>query len=277
MKLIKEPLLHFLLIGGLIFAVTAMAPSPSGEAADADPLIAVSPGRIEQLSAVFAKTWQRPPTTWELRELIDDYVLEEAYAREAIRMGLEKDDTIVRRRLRQKLEFLTADLMVPTEPSEDELADFIESNPEKFREAPRLDLRQVFFNPEKLDGEDGLQAALAALRAGGAVEGHTTLLPASCADAPLRSIAAIFGDDFAGQIAELAPGNWQGPLRSGFGLHLVLVEKRVPGRLPELDEIRDTVHREWVNERRKEMTRRFDEKLLERYGIEIQWPEGNNS
>lgn len=275
MKLLKEPLLHFLVLGALIFILARHFGAEAADRVPEDQLITVPAGKIEQLSAIFAKTWQRPPTRDELQGLIDDHVLEEAYVREALNMGLEKDDTIIRRRLRQKLEFLTGDMMALTEPSDADLQGYLEENPEVFREEPRVDLQQIYFNPEKLgdDPDAEMEEVLGKLRDGQTVEGHPTLLPGSRPDAPLRSIEATFGTDFAARIATLPVGEWQGPLRSGFGLHFILLENRTPGRLPELDEIRATVQREWAHARKQRMTREFNEKLLGRYQIEIEWPQ----
>jgi len=279
MKLLKEPLLHFLVLGALVFWLSRHFGAEAGNRLPADQLIEVPAGKIEQLSSIFAKTWQRPPTRDELQGLVDDYILEEAYVREALKMGLEDDDTIIRRRLRQKLEFLTGDMMSLTQPGDEDLQGFLEANPDRFREDPRVDLRQVFFNPEKLgpDPEAEMEESLARLRAGEDVEGHPTLLPGFRPDAPLRSIAATFGSDFTEQLATVPVGEWQGPLRSGFGLHFVRVEQRTPGRLPELAEIRDAVQREWAHERKQEMTRQFNQELLDNYQIEVEWPEPADS
>lgn len=274
MKILKEPLVHFLLLGGLIFALYYAF---RGEDAGGDTAkeIVVPPGKIEQLAAIFTKTWQRPPTRDEIEALVDDHVIEEAYAREAIAMGLDEDDTVIRRRLRQKLEFLTGDLAALTQPTDEELDTYLTEHADDFREQPRYDFQQVFFNPEKLgdDRESALNEALDQLRAGEPVEGHPTLLPASREDATLRAVAATFGTAFANSLADLPTGEWQGPVESGFGLHFVRIDKTVPGRLPALDEIRAAVEREWANRRKEEMTREFNRELLARYQIDIQWPQ----
>jgi hypothetical protein len=275
MKFLKEPFLHFTVLGCLILALYSVFGKNSDDGDSAQDEIVVSSGRVEQISAIFLKTWQRPPTHDELQGLIGDYVLEEAYTRMASEMGLDKDDTVIRRRLRQKMEFLTNDVAALSEPSEEELSNYLAANSDDFREDPRFDFRQFFFSPEKLgDSAEGFLAdTLAKLRAGENIEGHPTLLPEASTDAPLRSIAGNFGSDFAEQVAKLPDGEWQGPLSSSFGVHFVRIDKRIPGRLPELDKIRQVVLREWANERKQAMATEFKRELLTRYRIEIQWPE----
>lgn len=275
MKFLKDPLLHFLLLGALIFGLSRFFGSEAGGRVSEDRLIRVPADKIEELAEVFTRTWQRSPSREELQGLVRNHVLEEASVREALNMGLEADDTIIRRRLRQKLESLTGGMMVLTEPKDAELEAYLAENPEPFFEDARVDLRQVFFAPEKLGGnpEDELAKLLGLLRDGQAIEGHPTLLPGFRPDAPLGSIEATFGADFARRVAELPVGEWHGPLRSGFGLHLVRVERRTPARLPELDEVRQAVQREWARTRQEDVTRRFHEELLERYEVEVEWPE----
>jgi hypothetical protein len=277
MKFLKEPFLHFIVLGCLIFALYSAFGPNDEDGALVKEEINVSVGKVEQLSAIFLKTWQRPPTRDELQGLIDDYILEEAYTRMAAEMGLDKDDTVIRRRLRQKMEFLTADVAALSDPSDEELAAYLAANPEDFREDPRFDFQQIYFNLKKLGdtAKDVLGGTLAKLRAGEAIEGHPTLLPNASVDTPLRDIARNFGNDFAEQIPALPSGEWQGPLRSSFGAHFVLIDKIIPGRLPELDQVRQAVSREWANERKQTMTAKFNQELLDRYRIEIQWPDAS--
>ena len=131
MKILREPLLHFLLIGAALFVVFDLVSGPSRSAQDKQ--ILVSAGRIQQMANIFSKTWQRPPTAEELKGLIDDFVLEEIYYRQAVAMGIDRDDTVIRRRLRQKFEFLTDDLAATIEPTEEELTAYLVANPRAFR------------------------------------------------------------------------------------------------------------------------------------------------
>ena len=282
-RVLKEPLFHFLLIGAALFAVFGWA--RVGERSGDDSTIVVSAGRIQQLAGIFAKTWQRPPTKQELQGLIDDFVLEEIYYRQAREMGIDRDDTVIRRRLRQKLEFLTDDAAALVEPSDEELAAYLAENEERFRRDSVYSFRQIYINPEKHgnDGSDGkngdglvdyVEKTLAALRAGETVQGDSGLLPESHAGAAGRTVNATFGRGFAEQLDALEMGSWQGPVESGLGVHLVLVQSREPGVVPPLEEIRPVVEREWANEKRIEMREKMNEDLKGDYDIVIEWPEG---
>jgi len=270
-KLLKEPLVHFLLLGGALFALDAWR-GDAGGSAPGRPAVVVSEGRVEHLASMFEQTWQRPPTAAELKGLVDDFVLEEIYYREALALDLDHDDTLVRRRMRQKLEMATDDLAaVP--PTEKELEDYLAEHPDKFAEEPRYRLRQVFVSPERHEDPRAHAAALAErLRAGEDVEGDPTLLPESFERLSERGIDRQFGRGFAERVAPLEPGRWSDPLESGYGLHLVLVEDKQAGRIPELDEVRTQVRREWEHERRQRSRARLNRELLEKYEVVVDWP-----
>ena len=237
----------------------------------------MSAGRIDQLTGIFAKTWQRPPTPEELKGLVDEYVLEEIYYRKALAMGIDKDDTIIRRRLRQKLEFLTEDIAALAEPSDGELAAYLSANEERFRTEPVYTFRQIYFNPERHGGdpEGYVREQLALLNSGEDVPGDRTLIPDSFAHASRHAVDGTFGTGFSGQLDELTPGAWSDPIRSGLGLHLVRLESRVPGHLPELAAIREKVAREWANDKRLATKKKLNDRLLEDYEVVIEWPESS--
>jgi hypothetical protein len=212
--------------------------------------------------------------------MIDQYVREEIFSREAIKLGLDRNDTVIRRRLQQKMEFISEDLTSTDEPTDTALARYLAEHPESFRKPDRVTFRQIFFSGDKRGHrlESDAAALLAELKETGpevdlARMGDPTLLPASMTDQPLRNVEGTFGARFATALAGVESGQWSGPIQSAFGLHLVLVERREPGGVPDLAEARDTVQREWENERRMEASRRFYETLLEQYRIEIEWPE----
>lgn len=273
-RVLQEPLLHFLLIGVGLFVLYDQLNEDNVEESRPQQIV-VSAGRIEQLVGIYTKTWQRPPGPAELKGLIDDFVLEEAYYRQAVEMGLDRDDTIVRRRLRQKLEFLTGDTAALIEPSEEQLQTCLTSHEEAFRESGVWTFDQVCFNPEK-HGENPAEWVadqLDAFRSGEVSAGDSNLLPERFELASRRAIAGMFGTEFADQLAQLEAGTWQGPVRSGLGYHLVRIESFREGRLPELNEIRDVVLREWHNEQRLAVRREMNESLLEQYDVVVEWPE----
>ncbi len=268
--LLREPLLHFVLIGAALFGLHRLA--DPGSLDDSEQRIVVSAGRIEQLASVFARTWQRAPTPGELKGLIDEYVLEEVYYRAALRMGIDEDDTVIRRRLRQKVEFLIADTAALFEPTDEELGAYLSANEEEFRKDPAYTFRQIYFNPER-HAETLVTAQLASLSANQAVRRDPTLIPESFASSSRHEVDGTFGTGFTSQLDELAPGVWSGPIRSGLGWHLVQLGSRTPGYLPELPVIRGAVAREWANAKRQETRRALNERLLEDYEVVIEWPE----
>jgi hypothetical protein len=242
--MLSEPLVHFVALGAAMFAVCHWM--SKSEAPQPDQIM-VTAGRIENLAAGFARTWQRPPTAEELAGLVREYVREEMASREAMALGLDQEDTIIRRRLRQKLEFVAEDLSVLAEPSDGELRAYLEAQPEKFRQERRYWLR---IEPE---------ADLVMLRR--EFEGITA-----------GEIAQQLGHALAEKLDELAIGQWHGPVESGYGPCRVLLGRRLEGRLPELEEVRDQVRREWASARRMEASEKFYQSLLQRYTVTFERP-----
>ncbi len=272
-KLFREPLFHFLLIGAALFFVASLVRESNPR--DEDNQVIVSAGRIEQLANIFAKTWQRPPAPVELKGLIDDFVLEEIYYRQAVAMGIDRDDTVIRRRLRQKLEFLTDDMVTAVEPTEAELAAYLAANAGSFARDTVYTFEQVYINPQQpgLDLESHVAEQLAALR-GGKAPGDAGLLPTTFDAASSRVVDNSFGAGFSAELDELPARMWQGPVESGVGLHLVRMHSRVAGGVPDLTDIRPIVEREWANEKRLEARQKIDRQFLESYDVLIEWPTG---
>lgn len=271
MKFLKEPLLHFVLLGGLIFAFYQAFDPEAREPGETE--LRVSPGRIMQLSEIFKKTWQRPPTKDELQGLVDDFVLEEIYYREATTAGLDQDDTLIRRRLRQKMEFLRDDMAIGT-PTDEQLTEFVQEHPDRFHNPATFTFRQIFFNPDKLedDGDKIIEAAKTALAEGKEPESHATLLPAAMEETTPGQIAGTFGESFAEELAKLETGKWNGPIRSGFGIHFIRVDDKQESTQPPLDEIRAVAQREWEHEERKAFQKRVEKQLLDKYQVTVEWP-----
>jgi hypothetical protein len=274
--LIKEPLLQFFILGALLFA--AYGATNRGTEPEAGRIV-VTQGRIDNLRASFSRVWQRHPTPSEMDGLIREYIREEVFAREAMTLGLDLDDTVIRRRLRQKMEFIANDLAAPGQPTEAELADFLAQHPARFRLEPRFTLRQVYLNPGQRG--DALQRDTARLLAelnrprapaDFRTLGDSIMLNSELVDVPADEVTRQFGGEFTRQLAQAPTGRWHGPVTSGFGVHLVFVQDRKPGRLPDLAEIREVVSREWADARRREANERFYEELLKRYAVTIASP-----
>jgi hypothetical protein len=277
-QLVREPLLHFLLLGAGLFALFAFLRHDGTSNTDQ---IVVSTGKIEHLAALFARTWQRPASPDELDGLIKDFIREEAAYREGLALGLDRDDTIIRRRIRQKLDFIAQDLASQVEATDADLAAHLAAHPDDFRTEPRLSFRQVYVNPEQHHEGLGTQVRtlVTTLNGDPSIDirglGDRIQLEPSYTNVSPRDIANLFGTQFASAIVELEPGAWQGPIASGYGVHLVIVDERRDGRLPALDDVRDAVRREWENARRQEMIEQFYGKLLEKYEIVLEKPEGD--
>lgn len=277
-SVLREPLFHFLLIGAALFVVFHWSGGDSGPTSHR---IVITSGQINHLTAGFAKTWQRPPTDVELKGLIDEWVREEIATREAMTAGLDRDDTIIRRRLRQKLEFVVEDAAAAGAPSEQELQAWLAAHADDFRIEPQVAFRQVYVSRQKRGAaaEADARAILARLNNGGAdvaIEGvgDTLMLPQEVELVSRREIARAFGPGFAEKIGAVTPGKWTGPVESGFGLHLVLVREHVEGVLPELAKVRPAVEREFMADRRKRQLAATYERLLEKYKVVIEQPEG---
>lgn len=274
-RLLKEPLLHFLVLGALLFLAYGLL--RKNDSVREPGQIVVTLRQVEQLAAGFTKTWQRPPTPEELAGLVKDRVREEVYCREALALGLDRDDTVIRRRLRQKMEFVSDDVAALAEPTEAELEQYLRAHPDAFRIEPRFTFRQVYLDPGKHGAELAQDAAqlLAQLDHAGAEAnlatlGDSLMLDSQYSDLPATEVARQFGESFAAALGGLAPGRWQGPIESGYGMHLVFVRERVEGRLPELSEVRESVRREWENARRVAANEAFFAELLKRYTVTIE-------
>jgi hypothetical protein len=275
-KLLREPLVHFLALGAMVFLLfhfTVNNDEPR------DGRVVVTLGKLEQLVTGFSRTWYRPPTQQELDGLVEDYIRDEVLYREALAMGLDKDDTIVHRRMRQKLEFLTEDTIAAAPPTDQDLQSWMNKHPDKFRVEPKMAFSQVYFNVSRR-GENTPAAAskvLAQISSAGknvaaAQLGDPTMLPHELPLLRVDEIASMFGDEFAQQIAQLQTGRWAGPVQSAYGWHLVYVSERTEGSSKPLSEVREAVQREWSAERRKEIIESTYSKLREKYVVVVEPP-----
>lgn len=263
----REPLLHFLVVGAGLFLLFDIVSEPE---ATGDEQIIVTSGHIEHLASLFEKTWQRPPTDVELRGLIDSFILEEVLYREAIAIGLDQDDTIIRRRLKQKMEFLVDDFSA-ADPSDTDLQKFLDDNPDRFRIDARISFEHVYLVDADSNAIDAMLAALQSgepLDPGAAVP--SGLLPRHFADASETSIGGQFGDSFKNAVFALDVDQWTGPVESPFGVHLVKVEQIEEGRVPSLAEIRNVVARDWLADRRRSAQEALFDQLKAKYSITIE-------
>jgi parvulin-like peptidyl-prolyl isomerase len=256
-RLLREPLFHFLLLGVVLFAVAGFMQRGRG-GVESSKQIQLTLDDLRQLDIYFQSQWRRPPAPEEFSRLVADKVQEEVLYREALAMGLDKEDTIVKRRMAQKMQFLAEDVAAIHEPSTAELMAWYEKNSDKFAFPSRVSFRHLYFSPDRRAerARDDTVKALAKL----AGQPEDSKLAASLADPFMfqdyygdrtsEQLAKDFGPGFAQAVSKLKPGSWQGPIESGYGWHLVFVHSVIPGRVPAFEEVEPDVKSAWLGEQK---------------------------
>lgn len=255
-RLLREPLLHFLLIGVALFVVYRFV-RPNAKTTPSSKQIQLSLDDLAQLALIFQSQWKREPTAPELEHLMETRVQTEILYREALAMGLDKDDEIVKRRLAQKMQFLAEDA-APREPTAAELRSWYAKNSDQFAMPARVSFRHLYFSPDRraTRARDDAVKALAQL----AGQSEDAKLPESFADPFMFQeyyrdratdyLSKEFGPQFAQAIAKLPTGSWQGPIESGLGWHLVFVDTAIPGHVPDFEEVEPDVKTAWLGEQK---------------------------
>ena len=268
--LLREPILHFLLIGVALFlAYGRLAPADkSGER------IVVTRAMVDNMAREYQTRWSRPASEQELAQLVDGYVRDEILYRDGLALGLERDDPVIKRRVRQKLEIMSEERLARAAPDDTELSTYMTQNAASFARPAMVSFEQIFFDGSRPVAE--VERAVAAVRAalargaGPATLGQPTLLPRSADQLSIDLVARDFGTAFAEQLVKLPEGVWTGPIASGLGAHLVRVTARTPAALPPLDAVRPQVAREWENERRERSRTESYRQLRGRYDVVIE-------
>jgi peptidyl-prolyl cis-trans isomerase C len=269
----REPLLRFLLIGLALFVgYGALHPKPEGTS---DNRIVLTPDDLVQMSVMWLAQGRPPPTPEQMQNLIELKVREEVLSREAIVLGLDKDDTIIKRRLAQKMEFLAEGASVDSEPSTDTLKAWFKNNQQRFALLPRISFRHLYFSPDQ-HGEHTREAAVSALEQvigkpgdwkGADALGDPFMYQDHYGDRSFDDMAKLFGLDFARALVNLKTGSWQGPIESGYGWHLVCVDSLAPGRVPAFEEIEPDIKSDWIEAQRTESKRKAYETMRARYQV----------
>ena len=271
-RITREPLVHFLAVGALLFGLNAWR-TDKGSDAKSSALIAVTPGVIDRLRAGYERQFGKAPDADELRGLVTAHIREEVLYREALALGLDRNDRIVRQRLAQKMEFLSNDLVGGLEPTEAALHSYFATNAARYSRPARITFSHVYFSREKRGkgAEAGALEGLATLKQGASDDslGDPFLHGFEFAEREPEDIAALFGPEFAERLSDLPSGGWQGPVASGYGLHLVKVQARSAEQPVELVAVRTAVLRDFNDERRRTANREVLEQLKERYTITV--------
>ena len=278
---LQEPLLHFLLIGAALFVLFYQVADPETVS---DNRIIISETDIDRMITLFERKLQRLPTQQELNGLVEAQIREEVLYREALAMGLDQDDTIVRRRMAQKVEFMFNDLVDAAEPTDEELQRFLSENHDKFIESARTSFIHVYLRADERGDnvKNDAQQLLVALNSNQDstdpyTVGDSFMFGNTFDNLSDHQISSMFGSDFRRSLGILATGSWQGPIASGYGFHLVFIKDRTESWLPPLAEIRDSVLYELLAERRQQANSAFYKTLRQRYDVIIEQPLANQN
>jgi peptidyl-prolyl cis-trans isomerase C len=273
-RLLSEPLLHFLIVGALLFGAYRIA-NPDRDAAVDPQQIELTTDDIRQLAVTWLAQGRPSPTAEQLRSLVDQKVTEEILFREAVALGLDRDDEIIKRRLAQKMDFLAADLAAMEEPSKAQLQEWFARNAGRFALSAHTNFRHLYFSPDKrgIGAHDAAVAALSEI-AGKPADSPEIALIADpfmfktyYGDATPEQMAKEFGPDFAATLFKLEPGSWQGPVQSGYGWHLVWVDSIEPGRIPAFEEVEPDIKSAWLDDRYRKVKRTALDEMRSRYRV----------
>lgn len=264
-RVLREPLLHFLVIGVALFVAISVASGLNR------PTVRLEARDLEQIAAYWEMQTQRPPTRDELASIIQERVDEELMAREAIRLGLDKNDMIVRRRLAQKMAFASEDVSAIPAPREADLQAYYDKNRTRYATPARLALRHVYFSQDRTGTSPPIAAteALAKLKSGQPAAGDPALLPLAYADIAAADLLRDYGPDFTKVAREAPLMTWVGPVTSPYGVHLIQVQSRLASETVPLAEVRAEVLDAWMAEQRQIKNRAFRQGLRQRYKVEI--------
>jgi len=276
---LREPLLHFLLLGAVLFAIYGYLHRGRG-GVESSRQIALTLDDLRTMEAYFESQWHRQPTPQEFQAMVEDKIREEVLYREGLAMGLDKDDTIVKRRMAQKMQFLAEDVASAHEPSTAELKAWFDKNSQKFALPSRYSFRHLYFSPDKRGKNAQEDAGQTLAKIAGQAE--DSKLAAALADPFMfqdyygdrtpEAIAKEFGPQFAVALEKLKPGSWQGPVESGYGWHLAFIDTVIPGRVPAFEEIEPDVKTAWLGEQKAQAWQKSYGEMRAKYVVLLPAP-----
>jgi peptidyl-prolyl cis-trans isomerase C len=271
-RILREPLVQFLLVGLALFGAWHVV-TPADAARGPANRIEITDDDLKQLSFAWAAQGRPPPTAQQLQALVEMKVREEVLYREALALGLDKDDTIVKRQLARKMEFLAEDLSKLEEPKPDELRAWYAQDRERFALPARATFRHVYFSPDRRGPRTraDAEAQLVQLRGkpidAAASTGDPFMFHSFYGDRSIEVVAKEFCPPFARALAAVTPGAWVGPIESGYGWHLVFVDAMTPQRVPDFDEIAAEIRAAWIEDKREQTRARLYETMRARYEV----------
>jgi parvulin-like peptidyl-prolyl isomerase len=292
LRLLREPLVQFVLIGALLFGVygyvqpvgparqsqTAQAAQPAEPRPAASHEILLTLDQLTRLATVFQAQWGREPTAQELDKLVEAEVKEEILYREGLALGLDKDDEIVRRRMAQKMQFLAEDVAAAHQPTDSELRTWFERNQKLFEEPARASFRHLYFSPDRrhaatrADAEKALAELKSAPQAVKFAGADPFMFQDYYRDKTPEYLGKEFGPAFAQAVGKLPADSWQGPVESGLGWHLVFVDTVVPARAPAFEEIEPDVKKAWLADQKAKAVRKAYEDMRAKYTVLLPAP-----
>jgi peptidyl-prolyl cis-trans isomerase C len=281
---LREPLLHFVLIGLVLFGFYAYT-HRGRVGVESSRQIALSLDELRGMETFFEAQWHRQPTPVEFQSMVEDKVREEVLYREGLAMGLDKDDTIVKRRMAQKMQFIAEDVAAAHEPSTAELKAWFQKNADKFKLPSRYSFRHLYFSPDKRGKNAHGDAASVLARIAGLPEDSNVTASLSDSfmfqdyygDRTPSAIAKEFGPPFAVAIEKVKPGSWQGPIESGYGWHLVFVDTVIPGRTPAFEEMEPDVKTAWLIEQKASAWQKAYAEMRARYTVLLPVPSSKDA
>jgi len=275
-RLYKEPLVHFLLLGALLFGVFTLV-NDEDSSIDTN-RIEVTIGDIDRLTKGWTKRWNRAPTESELQGLVDSYIKEEVYYREALALGLDREDTIIRRRMMQKLEFLTNDITALNIPDDTELNKYFLENQGNYQQPAQLSFFHIYFSHDNR-GQNAIKDASNVLTkiaesSANSIDvsnyGDSFMLQKDFELVTQDEVTRLFGEEFSEQLLRTPVAKWQGPIKSAYGLHLVRIDKRIDAHIPALSSVIDKVRTDWVFEHRQKANAQMYQVMKNRYEIFVE-------
>lgn len=274
MKLVRDPLTHFVVAAALIFAAYSFWQARSDRA---NSTIVITAAEVERLAALYTSEAGALPSESDMAAMVSDLVRDEALSREARRLGLDRDDTIITRRLAQKMSFVVSDLAEDPEPTDEVLRSWYTDHAERFTSPAALTFSQIYFSPDERgasalsDAQETMQRLNVSTDIPSSDFGDPFMLQRQYGDVPVREVARQFGGEFAKSLSELTPSNqWQGPVQSAFGVHLVKLNSSTPSSVPPFEDIVALVRKDWREDTRRRANEQAVQDIISRYTVEIE-------